>query len=286
MSEKQFDKDETEHRAADSGSTAGTGGETGADSLNTHSAGSGAQAGSNGQQENPMVRKRLFGRGVYGSKDVPIRLLDKLIAGAIVLTVVLIIYSAINGGFHVRFDTDGGSAVAEQKLRYGETVAEPAAPEKPGYVFSGWRIKDTETGWNFELDTVTGSMTLVAQWKPAEIRVKLDLAGGELPGAMGDSTATAEGRQSETGGGSEPDADAASSAPADTAGSSAAGGNSGVSMPELEVIYGEAYGELPEPVRDGYVFAGWVYSGSLITADSIVQTNGEHVLTAQWTAAK
>ena len=193
-----------------------------------------------------MIKKRLFGRGVYGSKDVPIRLLDKLIAGAIVLTVVLIIYSAVNGGFHVRFDTDGGSAVAEQKLRYGETVAEPAAPEKPGYVFSGWRIKDTETGWNFELDTVTGSMTLVAQWKPAKLKVKLDLAGGELPGG-----------------------------PADSAG-----------MPELEVTYGEAYGELPEPVRDGYTFAGWVYSGSLITADSIVQTNGEHVLTAQWTAAK
>ena len=191
---------------------------------------------SSGKQENPMVKKRLFGRGIYGSKDVPIRLLDKLIIGAIVLTVVLIIYSTVNGGFYVRFDTDGGTEVVAQKLRYGATVAEPFAPEKPGYVFSGWRIKDTETGWNFQLDTVSGSMTLVAQWKPAQITVKFDPAGGSLENGLN----------------------------------------------EKQVTFGGQYGELPTPVREGYDFAGWVYSGNLITRDSLVQTNGEHVLTAEW----
>ena len=31
------------------------------------------------QGENPMIRKRWFGRGIYGSKDVPIRILDGII---------------------------------------------------------------------------------------------------------------------------------------------------------------------------------------------------------------
>ena len=29
--------------------------------------------------ENPMIKKRWFGRGIYGSKDVPIRVLDACI---------------------------------------------------------------------------------------------------------------------------------------------------------------------------------------------------------------
>lgn len=189
------------------------------------------------QTENPMIRKRWFGRGIYGSKDVPIRLLDGLIAFAIIATIALIIYSAVNGGFQVSFDTDGGSAVETQVLRYGDTVAEPEAPTKPGYEFAGWKVADTGTGWNFALDTVSGSLTLVAQWTPAQIIVKLDPDGGTLP-----------------------------------AGTEA----------ELSVTYGEQYGPLPVPEREGYTFAGWVYSGSEITADSTVQTNGEHVLTASW----
>lgn len=188
-------------------------------------------------KENQAARKRLFGRGVYGSKDVPIRLLDKLIAGAILLTVFLIVYATVNGGFHVRFDSAGGSAVEEQVLRYGEHVLEPEAPVKPGYVFSGWKAEDSESGWNFSLDTVSGSMKLVAQWTPAEITVRFDPAGGSLPETEAVKSVTYEG----------------------------------------------TYGELPVPERPGYVFSGWVYSGETVTAESTVQTNGEHVLTARWT---
>ena len=204
-----------------------------------------------GDNKEKQNKKSWFGRGVYGSKDVPIRLLDKLIIGAIVLTVVLIIYSTVNGGFYIRFDTDGGTEVAEQKLRYGDTVAEPAAPAKPGYEFAGWRIKDTETGWNFQLDTVSGSMTLVAQWTPAQITVKLDPAGGYFEGVPAEGS---------------------------TAGDSAENKNTKIKT----VTFGGQYGTLPTPVREGYEFAGWSYSGNIITPDSIVQTNGEHVLTAEW----
>lgn len=50
----------------------------------------------------------------------------------------------------------------------------------------------------------------------------------------------------------------------------------------VQVTFGEPYGELPTPVREGYEFDGWYYEDNLITEESIVETNGEHVLTARW----
>ena len=51
---------------------------------------------------------------------------------------------------------------------------------------------------------------------------------------------------------------------------------------QKQVTFGETYGTLPEPVKEGRTFAGWEYSGQTITADTVVQMTGEHVLTAIW----
>ena len=48
------------------------------------------------------------------------------------------------------------------------------------------------------------------------------------------------------------------------------------------VTYGESYGELPLPEKEGFTFDGWLYSGDIITADTTVAMTGEHLLTAQW----
>ena len=50
----------------------------------------------------------------------------------------------------------------------------------------------------------------------------------------------------------------------------------------ITVTYGQVYGALPVPEKEGAVFAGWMYSGQIITADSTVTMTGEHVLTALW----
>ena len=49
------------------------------------------------EEKKKLPKKRWFGRGIYGSKDVPIRILDGLIAFLIVLTVALTAVFAING---------------------------------------------------------------------------------------------------------------------------------------------------------------------------------------------
>lgn len=141
---------------------------------------SGAEEAATG--ETP-VKKRWFGRGIYGSKDVPIRLLDGLIVTVIVLIVVLTTIFAVNGGYMVNFQTEGGSEVEAQKLRYGEKVAEPEAPAKPGYEFAGWYPEnEPEKEWSFSADKVGGELTLHAKWTPAKITVKFDLDGGNVDG--------------------------------------------------------------------------------------------------------
>ena len=95
-------------------------------------------------EENPMIKKRWFGRGIYGSKDVPIRLLDGFIAVVVVVIVGMIIFFTVTGGFYVTFETGGGSEVAQQKLRHGELVTEPEEPMRPGYDFGGWSVGGEE----------------------------------------------------------------------------------------------------------------------------------------------
>lgn len=190
-------------------------------------------------EENPMIKKRWFGRGIYGSKDVPIRLLDGFIAVVVVVIVGMIIFFTVTGGFYVTFETGGGSEVAQQKLRHGELVTEPEEPMRPGYDFGGWSVGgEAPLFWDFGADKVQGDMTLIAVWTPAKIPVRFDTDGGTVNGS--------------------------------------------VTVEMAEVVFGESYGELPVPEKEGAEFAGWYYSGEKITAETVVTMTGEHVLTAVW----
>ena len=67
----------------------------------------------------------------------------------------------------VTFHTDGGSEVAPQYVLAGEKAAEPEAPTKDGYVFSGWFSDETLTE-EFDFETVVNrDVTLYAKWENA-----------------------------------------------------------------------------------------------------------------------
>ncbi len=126
-------------------------------------------------------KKQLFGKGIYGSKDVPIRLLDGFIAIVIVMIVVLVVWFATRGGFVISYDTNGGSEIASVKSEYGVLLEEPETPIKAGYTFQGWITSLDEsigTIWEFQVDVVEDDMTLYALWEPAQMVVKFDLDGG------------------------------------------------------------------------------------------------------------
>lgn len=73
--------------------------------------------------------------------------------------------------FTVTFDSDGGSAVPQQKLRNAPAV-KPADPKKSGYDFAGWYLGDTQ----YTFDTnVTKDITLKAHWTPTFTTTVIDV---------------------------------------------------------------------------------------------------------------
>ncbi len=90
--------------------------------------------------------------------------------------------------YTVTFDSDGGSAVAAQKVLNTPAV-KPADPKKDGYDFAGWYLGDTQ--YAFETN-VTENITLKAKWTqtaPTNIatatieNAKFDYQPGDAPQA-------------------------------------------------------------------------------------------------------
>ena len=75
----------------------------------------------------------------------------------------------------VKFETNGGTPIDPITAIYGETISRPEDPTRDGKHLVGW-YKDIHLTqeWNFEYDTVKGSMTLYAKW-----------ADGKAPGKFG-----------------------------------------------------------------------------------------------------
>ena len=63
----------------------------------------------------------------------------------------------------VTFASEGGTAVASQRVLRGQMVGEPAVPTKVGYTFGGWFAEGAATAFDFTTP-ITTSLTLTAQW--------------------------------------------------------------------------------------------------------------------------
>ncbi len=67
--------------------------------------------------------------------------------------------------YTLKFDSEGGSAVASQSRPYGEYVNAPANPTKDGYTFDGWYLGDNGTGSKAVFPyNVVGNATVYAKW--------------------------------------------------------------------------------------------------------------------------
>ncbi|MCL2028666.1 MAG: leucine-rich repeat protein [Bacteroidales bacterium] len=66
--------------------------------------------------------------------------------------------------YTVTFNSQGGSAVAEQQIYHNDQASEPVAPTSEGFIFSGW-YKEPEciNIWDFDTD-ITSHVTLYARW--------------------------------------------------------------------------------------------------------------------------
>jgi len=75
------------------------------------------------------------------------------------------VYQPTAATYHtVSFDTDGGTAIADQSVRDGQTATKPADPTKSGYTFDGWYQEDTFTT-EFDFTTpITADTTIYAKF--------------------------------------------------------------------------------------------------------------------------
>ena len=80
--------------------------------------------------------------------------------------------------YEVIFNSDGGSAVDTQIVKYGEKVVKPEDPTMKGYNFLGWFDKD---GNPFDFDTqITHKTELTARWEKKTYTVTFDPNGGKV----------------------------------------------------------------------------------------------------------
>lgn len=67
--------------------------------------------------------------------------------------------------YNITFESNGGTIVPAQSILENETIEQPEAPVKEGYLLEGWfKEAEYETIWDFEKDIVTADITLYAKW--------------------------------------------------------------------------------------------------------------------------
>ncbi len=148
--------------------------------------------------------------------------------------------------YQVVFETNGGSKVAACMVESGKTVEKPQNPKKNGYVFDGW-YSDEKLSVRYDfLTAVTNHLTLYAKWTPY-VPSGSDAGSVISPGS------------SNSGNGS--------------SGSGSSGNDNSVQKPvtfqvkfqtnggskvETAIVEsGKTVVQPKNPVKDGYVFAGW-----------------------------
>lgn len=220
----------------------------------------------------------------------------------------------------VTFDGNGGSvSVASKDVIYDREYGELPIPIREGYTFSGWAVEKAgkELITENNIVKIQTNHTLYAQWNAKSYTVRFNSNGGE--GTMIDQTIkydavvplsknlytksgysflgwsiTVNGEKAYN------DMDnvvnlllegtidlyAIWAENSYTVTFDYNGGSGTVES--MQVLYGKTYGTLPEyPHLQDHIFNGWFTAktgGNQVFAESIVETEGNHTLYAQWDA--
>ena len=216
--------------------------------------------------------------------------------------------------YTVTFDPNGGSVdVTSKTVVYGSAYGTLPTPTRYGYAFTYWYTEVSGGSRRRETSTVSTAAdhTLYAHWDAAPHTVTFDPTGG----TVSPETATAyfgsnywtlptpvrpgyrfDGWFRSPDGGEQVTYDTIVETVEDetlyahwteTSYTVSFDPRSGQVTPtSKEVWYGRAYGELPTPTRTGARFLGWYTEtggqGTLVEADSVVETGRNHTLYAAW----
>ncbi|WP_162309378.1 InlB B-repeat-containing protein [Cohnella abietis] len=227
------------------------------------------------------------------------------------VTADLTLYAKWLRSYTVRFDSNGGSEVADQKVNEGVKAAVPGAPTKEGYVFGGWHSDSGLTSrYDFEARTVAANITLYAKWAIApknNYTVSFNSNGGTAVAALtveDGAVATAPGTPTKAGyvfGGWHSDSGLTrpfnfSTTPIETnltlyakwttiSYTVSFNSNSGSAVANQSVGYNGKAAAPAAPTRNGYKFVGWYSDAALTTAYNFATVvTANLTLYAKWTA--
>jgi len=206
----------------------------------------------------------------------------------------------------VSFETNGGTAVESITVSYGQKISLPVT-KKQGESFGGWyRDAGFAVLFDFSKDVISEDITLYALWTVNPVvTVIFDCAGGdpvdsrilESGATLGADMPTAvrtgytfDGWYSEKDGGTRVySTDIITESRTLYAHWTAKtytitfDGCGGTTPKSQTVVYGEAYGPLPETTLAGHNFDGWFCDG-VRYSEGVWNTDADITLTAHWSA--
>lgn len=86
--------------------------------------------------------------------------------------------------YTITFNSDGGTAINNKKVKENGSVIKPADPVKEGYTFDGWYLNDEKFDFNTK---ITSNITLTAKWLSEETQTGNDnppSSGNNKPGPI------------------------------------------------------------------------------------------------------
>lgn len=117
------------------------------------------------------VKEGFVFDGWYWDKDTWLRpftvgsLLDEKLTSNMTVYAHWIAEDIKNKFFDIKFNSMGGSDVADQSVKYGNLVTVPTEPTKKGYLFAGWYSDPAyANAWDFKTELVSSEVTIYARW--------------------------------------------------------------------------------------------------------------------------
>lgn len=190
----------------------------------------------------------------------------------------------------VNFDVEGQTN--STTVETGSTLTEPTAPTKDYYNFDGWYNGDTK--WNFATDVVAGEMTLTAKFTAKVYTVRFvdfdgnendvtytveNMADFELPTVPSAPAGSENARWDKTVEECLIFSEEVLVVNADSDFEKYTVTFVGVDLEPQEIEWGSTVASI-NPLRDGFVFAGWTLNGEAYDANTAI--TGDITLVAKW----
>ena len=210
--------------------------------------------------------------------------------------------------YTVFFESNGGTAIDNQTVLFGNKATKPETIVKPNYEFAGWyKDADCLSLFDFNLDTIKGDTTLYAKWSKGLIEIvfdtncdkTIDSRKVEVESSLGINLPmlTRVGYEF-VGWYTTENFDPSSRVYSDTKFfesitlyarwdakevklSFDRNGGDGIANSK-SIMLEKEYGELPVVNKAGYEFLGWFYEDTLISSNTIVSVPEDHTLVAKW----